>query len=61
MRIYAGMLYTCRGKGGEYRVLDLSTGAGTSKGLHIVVYVCSESGRMFHRTLEDFKARMVSL
>lgn len=61
MRIYAGLLYTCEGKGGEYKVLDLSTGAGTSRGQEIVVYVCTDSARVFHRTVEDFKARMVAL
>ena len=50
-------LYTCIGKGGEYRYLGTAIGAGDSRGELIEVYQ-DESGQLYHRTPEDFMERM---
>lgn len=54
-------LYTCIGKGGEYELIGESTGAGYSCGETIMVYQDTMTGRIFHRTLIDFKTRMEKL
>ena len=50
-------LYTCIGKGGEYRYLGTAIGAGDSRGELFEVYQ-DESGQLYHRTPEDFMERM---
>lgn len=50
--------YECIGKGGFYRILYHSIGAGTSRGQDIVVYQCILTQEVYHRTLEDFNERM---
>jgi hypothetical protein len=51
-------IYECIGKGGRYRVLSMTVGAGTCKGQHLIVYQCIDDGECYHRTLDDFKERM---
>ena len=50
-------LYTCIGKGGEYRYLGTAIGAGDSRGELVEVYQ-DENGQLYHRTPEDFMERM---
>lgn len=50
-------LYTCIGKGGEYRYLGTAIGAGDSRGELAEVYQ-DRTGQLFHRTPEDFMERM---
>lgn len=54
-------IYTCIGKGGRYRVIGVSTGAGKSRGEVRITYRCQDSGRLFHRELEDFYARFETI
>lgn len=51
-------LYTCVSKPGEYEFVGTSSGAGTLKGLPVIVYRDVTSGRLFHREPENFMARM---
>lgn len=51
-------LVSCVGKGGVYMVLGESTGAGTSRGETRIVYQDTTTGRLFHRVVDDFNARM---
>ncbi len=56
------MIYEVEGKGGQYELLGLSKGAGTSRGtIPIVVYRCLETGQLYHRTQGDFSERLVAL
>lgn len=51
--------YTCIGKGGEYRLIGCSIGAGQCKeGGGLVIYQDVESGQLFHRYAGDFTNRM---
>lgn len=50
--------YTCVSKPGEYELVGTSSGAGTLKGLPVIVYRDATSGRLFHREPENFMARM---
>lgn len=50
-------LYTCIGKGGEYRYMGTAIGAGDSRGELAEVYQ-DRTGQLFHRTPEDFMERM---
>lgn len=50
--------YTCVSKPGEYEFVGTSSGAGTLKGLPVIVYRDVTSGRLFHREPENFMARM---
>lgn len=52
--------YTCIGKGGEYELLGLASGAGTLNGLSHMVYR-NRDGVMFVREPEDFLVRMERL
>lgn len=54
-------LYTCVGKGGEYELLGRSLGAGERRLDRVVVYRDNETGLLYHRTLDDFDARMALL
>lgn len=56
-----GGLYTCIGKGGAYEHIGVTIGAGTSRGQEVVVYCDTDTGQLFHRTPEDFEARMQRL
>ena len=51
-------IYQCIGKSGEYRLIGRAVGAGTSRGTQVMVYQNRETGMLFHRTAEDFQARM---
>lgn len=50
--------YTCIGKGGRYELLGETIGAGLSRGESVKVYRDSTSGQLFHRSADDFAARM---
>ena len=52
--------YTCIGKGGEYELLGIASGAGTLNGLSHMVYR-NRDGVMFVREPEDFLSRMEKL
>ncbi|QDH49108.1 hypothetical protein PHYNN_169 [Pantoea phage Phynn] len=54
----AGEIFTCIGKGGQYKIIGLSKGAGTSRFSNYIVYQDSTSGEIYHRTLADFFSRM---
>ena len=51
-------IYECIGKGGRYRILAKTIGAGKSRGEHLIVYQCLEDGECYHRTIDDFEDRM---
>jgi hypothetical protein len=54
-----GERYTCIGKGGEYEVLGIPTGAGTLKQMGTtIVYRDVNTGQLFLRTALDFNTRM---
>lgn len=50
--------YTCKGKGGTYELVGEASGAGQMRGQNITVYRCTDSGRLFVRTNDDFAERM---
>ncbi|WNL63584.1 hypothetical protein ST4_026 [Aeromonas phage ST4] len=50
--------YTCVSKPGEYELIGTSSGAGTMKGIPVMVYRDVTNGRLFHREPENFMARM---
>lgn len=50
--------YTCVSKPGEYEIIGTSSGAGTMKGVPLIVYRDVKTGRLFHREPENFMARM---
>lgn len=53
------LIYTCKGKGGRYRIVGHAHGAGTSHARGaIVVYQDVRTGEMFYRTEDDFANRM---
>jgi hypothetical protein len=54
-------LFTCIGKGGEYELIGLATGAGSSRGTEVKVYRDTATGRLFFRGLDDFENRMARL
>lgn len=49
---------TCSGKGGDYRIIGFSAGAGPRRGELICIYVDTQSGALYHRELRDFAERM---
>lgn len=51
-------LYTCIGKGGKYELLGLSFGAGACRNESRMVYRDVATGLLYHRTAEEFEARM---
>lgn len=51
-------IYTCKGKGGEYELLGVAVGAGTNRGIEVVVYRDIRTGQLYHRSDADFHARM---
>ena len=51
-------VYECVGKGGRYRVLAKTSGAGKSKGESLIIYQDINDCECYHRTPEDFAARM---
>ena len=50
--------YTCIGKGGAYRLIGESNGAGERRGETLVIYQDKATGQVYHRTPGDFAARM---
>lgn len=54
-------LFTCIGKGGRYELLGHSSGAGCCRGEGRVIYRCLDTGQLYHRTDDDFAARMTPL
>ena len=54
-------LYTCIGKGGKYELVGKSQGAGELKHQQMLVYRSTETGLLYHRTPDDFHARMTLL
>lgn len=51
--------YTCKNKGGRYRLIGLATAAGLMKGhLPLVVYESLDTGELYYRTQDDFSNRM---
>lgn len=55
------VIYRCEGKGGRYRLLGRSKGAGTQRGSELVVYECLDTGQLYHRQEQDFITRMTPL
>lgn len=51
-------LFTCKGKGGEYRLIGNATGAGKSAGSVVIVYQDTTTDRLFFRDGVDFDNRM---
>lgn len=52
-------VYTCKGKGGQYRILATALGAGTSRDHgKIVIYQNIDDQEVYYRTEQDFKERM---
>jgi hypothetical protein len=54
-------LFTCIGKGGRYELLGESSGAGGCRREGRVIYRCLDTGQLYHRTDDDFAARMAPL
>lgn len=51
--------FTCKGKGGEYELLGVARGAGTSKaGESLAVYRDVATGCLYYRQMDDFDNRM---
>lgn len=50
--------YTCIGKGGEYELIGVAYGAGTSRGTTVNLYRDAMTGVIYFRTPEDFAQRM---
>lgn len=50
--------YTCIGKGGTYDKLGIATGAGTQRGIRLMVYRQAQTGELYVRDLADFAQRM---
>ena len=54
-------LYTCKGKGGRYRLLGCALPAGyarAQRGKPVFVYEEVATGELFYRTEADFNDRM---
>jgi hypothetical protein len=51
-------LYTCVGKGGVYEDLAFARGAGTHRGVNIIVYRDVKDGGVYWREVGDFNKRM---
>lgn len=54
-------LFTCIDKGGRYELLGESSGAGGCRREGRVIYRCLDTGQLYHRTDDDFAARMAPL
>ena len=54
-------LFTVIGKGGRYELLGESSGAGGCRREVRVIYRCLDTGQLYHRTDDDFAARMTPL
>jgi len=52
-------IYSHKDKGGSYRVLFVSIGAGISRGQSLVIYQDIESGAIYHRSQDDFAVSMI--
>jgi hypothetical protein len=53
--------YTCKGKGGEYKLLGQAKGAGLSNGVSVTVYRDVADGQLYYRMPGNFDARMEKL
>lgn len=53
--------YTSVSKGGVYELIGAATGAGSNKGMPLVIYKDVNSGTIYHRQPEDFAKRMKKL
>lgn len=51
-------IYTCVSKPGEFEFVGTSHGAGSLKGIPLIVYRDLQTGHLLHREPEDFMARM---
>lgn len=56
-----GDLFTHPKTNAFYRLIGTSNGAGTSRGSTLMVYVDTETNVMYHRTVDDFKAKMLEV
>lgn len=52
------LVYTVKGKGGRYVLINTVTGAGELKGTSYTVYRCLKTNKQFVRTVADFMDRM---
>jgi regulator of replication initiation timing len=48
-------------KGGHYALIGESSGAGTKRGEHLLVYRDTRNGALYHRTHFDFRSSMVAV
>uniref|UniRef100_A0AAU6W4G2 Uncharacterized protein n=1 Tax=Pseudomonas phage Cygsa01 TaxID=3138529 RepID=A0AAU6W4G2_9VIRU len=56
-----GVAYECQGKGGRYRLIGESTGAGDdNRGESVKVYQDTVTGKLFHRNVPAFDKRMAA-
>jgi hypothetical protein len=60
MRQPQGELYNCIGKGGEYELVGVATGAGESRYQTVAVYRDVPTGALYFREPHDFDKRMVA-
>jgi len=51
-------IYTCKNKGGYYKVVGTSKGAGPLRDQVLIVYQDLKDEQMYHRTEDDFNDRM---
>lgn len=58
MTIDKTAFYTCSGKGGRYRIISISKGAGSEKGKSFITYMCNITEDTYTRTSDNFKERM---
>jgi hypothetical protein len=57
-----GVAYECEGKGGRYRLIGESTGAGSENRNELVkVYQDTVTGKLFHRNVPAFASRMADI
>ena len=52
-------IYTHKKKGGHYRVLFISIGAGISRGQDVVFYQDVKTKGVYHRSKGDFSVSMI--
>lgn len=52
-------IYTHRGKGGNYRLIGNSRGAGMMRGVDLVIYQNIDTGKIYHRKPKDFELTMI--
>ena len=52
------MMYKHKEKGGAYKLIGKSRGAGTMRGVELIVYQCLRTGNIYHRKKSDFESQM---